>query len=395
MTEVIKGSSFQWTPRAMQAFEEVKAKLTQAPVLALPCFDKVFEVECDASGVGIGGVLVQEGRPLAFFSEKLDDAKRKYSTYDKEFYAIVRSLEHWSHYLVAKEFILHSDHEALKYIQGQHKLNSRHAKWVEYLQSFHFTIKHKSGRLNTGADALSRRHLLLFQLDSCVLGFEHLKSLYATDEDFGELHADCQQHPKGDFFLQDGYLFKGTRLCISRGGTRELLVREVHGGSLAGHFGQQDPYDAKGTLLLAWHGEGRAGCPSQVRHLSDGEEPRATTGPIYSTARTHSAMGRCEYGFHFGSTSDPKGQGFDICGSRSVFKDGLFHTVQQDQRCDSHRGVVFQGGDEIAWYPEIYCLRSGFQVSQSLLGHLMEESGHQTQLQYHLSPSDGRTDRGN
>jgi len=102
-------------------------------VLALPCFTNIFEVERDISGIGIRGVLVQEGRPLAFFSEKLDDSKRKYSTYDKEFYAIVRCLEHWSHYLIAKEFILHSDHEALKYIQGQHKLNSRHAKWVEYL----------------------------------------------------------------------------------------------------------------------------------------------------------------------------------------------------------------------------------------------------------------------
>jgi len=65
MTELIKGSSFQWTPRAQEAFEEVKVKLTQALVLALPCFDKVFEVECNTSSVSIGGVLVQEGRPLA------------------------------------------------------------------------------------------------------------------------------------------------------------------------------------------------------------------------------------------------------------------------------------------------------------------------------------------
>ena len=87
---------------------------------------------------------------------------------------------------MASEFILHLDHEPLKYIQGQHKLNSHHTKWVEFLQSFHFTIKHMSGKLNQGPSALSRRHLLLYQLDARTLGFEHLKSLYPDDEDLGD-----------------------------------------------------------------------------------------------------------------------------------------------------------------------------------------------------------------
>ena len=120
---------------------------------------------------------------------------------------------------------MHSDNEALKYIQGQHKLNSKHAKWVEFMQSYHFTIKHKSGKLNQGADALSLRYLLLFQLDACVLGYEHLKALYTEDEDFGELFADCSKHPKGQFRIQEGSLFKGTRLCVPQCSTRELLIR--------------------------------------------------------------------------------------------------------------------------------------------------------------------------
>ena len=86
-----------------------------------------------------GVVLIQEGRPIAFFSEKLNEVKRKYSTYDKEFYAIIQALKHWSHYLLPKEFY------ALKCLSTQHKLISSHAKWVEFLQVFQFALKHEPG----------------------------------------------------------------------------------------------------------------------------------------------------------------------------------------------------------------------------------------------------------
>ena len=93
-------------------------------MLILPDFSKLFEVDCDALGVGIAVVLSQEGKPIAFFSENLNENCRKYSNYDKEFYAIVCVLDHWSHYLLPNEFLLHSDHEVSKYLNSQQKLNS-------------------------------------------------------------------------------------------------------------------------------------------------------------------------------------------------------------------------------------------------------------------------------
>ena len=111
-----KGVAFQWGPAQDHAFNTLKEKLTCAPLLQLPNFGKTFELECDASGIGIGGVLLQEGKPVAYFSEKLSGPCLNYSTYDKELYALVRVLETWQHYLWPKEFIIHSDHESLKHI---------------------------------------------------------------------------------------------------------------------------------------------------------------------------------------------------------------------------------------------------------------------------------------
>jgi hypothetical protein len=90
-----KGVSFHWGPAQDQPFHTLIDMLTHAPLLQLPDFSKTFELECDASGIGIGGVLLQESKLIAYFSEKLSGPSLNYSTYDKELYALVRVLETW------------------------------------------------------------------------------------------------------------------------------------------------------------------------------------------------------------------------------------------------------------------------------------------------------------
>ncbi|XP_073121957.1 uncharacterized protein [Henckelia pumila] len=119
------------------------------PVLLVPKKDGSWRVR-------IGGILMQVGKPVAYFSEKLNGASLNYPTYDKEFYALVRVLETWQHYLRPKEFVIHTDHESLKHLKGQQKLNKRHAKWVAFVETFPYIIKYKQGKENVVADALSQ-----------------------------------------------------------------------------------------------------------------------------------------------------------------------------------------------------------------------------------------------
>ena len=95
MTKTIWGDKkeFKWTHGANKSFKTLKQKVVEILVLDLPNFNKVFQFECDASGNAIGVVLSQQGKPISFFSEKLNDVKRKYSMYHQEFYAIVQELE--------------------------------------------------------------------------------------------------------------------------------------------------------------------------------------------------------------------------------------------------------------------------------------------------------------
>jgi hypothetical protein len=237
----------------------LKRKITEQPVLVLPDFQKTFQVKCDASGYAVGGVLSQDDRPVAYYSEKLDDAKLKYSTYDKEFYAIIQALKKWRHYLIPKEFVLYSDNHALQFVSQQEKLNQKHAKWVEYMQNFTFVIKHISGTANKVADALSRKCLLLQEFRVKTLGFENLKDMYAGDADFGEAYEAAEnpvlrdRSPWIDFLIQDGLLFKGNQLCIPDCSMRENLVKEKHSGGLAGHFGHDKTF-AKLSESYFWPG---------------------------------------------------------------------------------------------------------------------------------------------
>ncbi|XP_052725950.1 uncharacterized protein LOC128194403 [Vigna angularis] len=232
-----KDMPFKWDEKQSLAFETLNHKLTHAPILHLPNFSKAFQVECDASGVGIGVVLIQEGHPIAYFSEKLRGPTLNYSTYDKELYALIRALKTWEHYLVSQEFIINTDHESLKYLKGQGKLNKRHAKWIEYLEQFQYVIKHKKGSTNVVADALSRRHALLVTLGSQILGFDDIKQLYESDPTFASTYASCLKKPLDGFYISEGYLFNKGKLCIPQGSIRKLLIKESHGGGLMGHHG--------------------------------------------------------------------------------------------------------------------------------------------------------------
>ncbi|OMO50156.1 Integrase, catalytic core [Corchorus capsularis] len=127
-----KNASFKWGREQQEAFETLKDKLTNSPLLVLPNFNNIFDIECDASGVGIGAVLMQGDKPVAYFSEKVNVTALNYPTYDKELYAL-------------------------------------------------------QGKENVMADALSRRYVLISMLDSKFLGFEFIKELYASDAYFGDI----------------------------------------------------------------------------------------------------------------------------------------------------------------------------------------------------------------
>ena len=102
-------------------------------MLMLPSFYNFFIVESNASNVVIGAILSQEGRPIAFFSERLNEVKSRYSSYYLELYALFQALRKWRPYRLPNEFVVYTNNQALSFINTQEKFSLRHIKWMEFL----------------------------------------------------------------------------------------------------------------------------------------------------------------------------------------------------------------------------------------------------------------------
>jgi hypothetical protein len=160
----LKSSKLVWTQVEQAAFEALKVAVTTAPVLTIPDDEKPFVLHTDASDYGVGAVLSQrdtEGqlRPIGFMSKKLNDTEYKWSTYEKELFAVVTALRHWSMHLMGARhrITIFTDHHSLMFIISQPKLTAKQTRWYDTLGSFDIEFKHVSGANNSGADALSRR----------------------------------------------------------------------------------------------------------------------------------------------------------------------------------------------------------------------------------------------
>ena len=142
-----------------EAFQELKRRLTSDPILIVPDRGQGYTVYCDASRAGLGCVLMQSERVVAYGSRQLKNHEQNYPTHDMELVVVISALKIWCHYLYGEEFEMYSDHKILKYIFTQRDLNMRQHRWMECLKDYDFTLNYHPCKANMVADVLSRKSL--------------------------------------------------------------------------------------------------------------------------------------------------------------------------------------------------------------------------------------------
>ena len=280
-----------WTDVHTEAFEELKRALTSSPVLILPDFNKPFELVSDASLLGTGAVLLQEGKVVAYTSKKFIPAEKNYTTTEQELLGVVNALGEWRCYFGASDLTLVTDHNPLQYFNTQAVLSRRLARWQEFLAQFDYKWEYRTGRNNV-ADPLSRSPALtLMYYISAMTDLrrsERVKNKKKAEQKTGQKPAEPlrqedleappveppvpqppapqeeEQHtPLADlmtrikdgyakdpqfrrsrhtakFTLTDGYWFKGRQLVVPADAQlRKELVQYAHNPTYSGHTGKK------------------------------------------------------------------------------------------------------------------------------------------------------------
>ena len=267
-----KNAKFQWTDACEKSFQELKQRLVTAPVLTIPSESGNFVVYSDASKNGLGAVLMQNGRVIAYASRQLKEYERNYPTHDLELAAVVFALKIWRHHLYGEKCEIYTDHKSLRYIFTQKELNMRQRRWLELVKDYDCIINYHPGKANVVADALSRKSMALMrliqqpiardlqrlELEVIPVGHkniisalivqptlqERIKMEQQKDVKLTEIKQSIEAGKESNFMMDEkGVIkFKG-RLCVpSVKDLKEEILREAHATPYSIHPGSTKMY---------------------------------------------------------------------------------------------------------------------------------------------------------
>jgi len=258
LNSLLKQKAFQWSPTTL-AFDKVKMAMTQTPVLALPKFQEPFVIETDACQDGVGAVLMQHGRPVAYLSKALSGRNKDISIYEKEFLALIMAVEKWRHYLQRNEFTILTDHKSLAYLNEQNLHSEMQKKAMARLMGLNFKITYRQGKENKAADALSRvAYLLPLQAVSVVqpAWVQEVLNSYATDQQAQQLLQQLAVSSPNEqgFSLDRGLIWLKGKVWIGQNSALQTkLIAFSHSSAIGGHSGIAGTYQRL-KQFFAWKG---------------------------------------------------------------------------------------------------------------------------------------------
>lgn len=241
VTNLLKKGKFEWSAQAEEAFNNLKTALTTTPTLAFPDFSIPFVIQTDAAGDGIGAVLTQNGRAIAYMSRSLGIAKQSWSTYARQMLAIVIAVRTWRPYLLGRRFTIQTDQRSLRYLLKQRILTPEQQKWMGKLVGYDYEITYNPGTANTAADALSRRSnspcLNAIYAQHSDL-WNDIRRLVAQDPYLLKLGRAADDKTGGPYVRRDGMIFFNNRLVLPPDSPIiQRLLSEFHDTPMGGHSG--------------------------------------------------------------------------------------------------------------------------------------------------------------